>query len=185
MDKNKFIHSIHGVSEIIGNQFKDERGLFINAYRSQNKVFNDVWGNRTIKQINFSLTKKIGTIRGMHLQVGKFAEAKLVRCLEGAVFDVVVDLRRESDTFGHWCGVELSEDKSNALLIPEGCAHGFQVIKENSKILYIHSNIWEPLSEKGVKFNDPQINIKWPIEKFFLSKKDLKLPELKNYEFQM
>ena len=97
----------------------------------------------------------------------------------------MVDLRREADTFGHWFGVELSEDKSNALLIPEGCAHGFQVIKENSKLLYIHSNIWEPLSEKGVIFNDPQINIKWPIEKFFLSKKDLKLPELKNYEFQM
>ena len=185
MGKNKLFNSIDGVSEIFQTPFEDERGLFLNAYRSQNKTFIETWGDRKIKQINFSLTKKIGTIRGMHLQVGKFAEAKLVRCLEGVVFDVVVDLRKESNTFGNWCGIELSQHKSNALLIPEGCAHGFQVIKENSKLLYLHSNVWEPLSEKGVIYNDPQINIQWPIEKKLLSKKDLKLPELKNYEFPM
>ena len=163
----------------------DHRGLFINAFRIQDEGFKKIWGKRVIRQVNISETKAIGCIRGMHLQRGKFAEAKLIKCIKGSVFDVAVDLRKDSITFGTWTGVELSEQKSNSILIPEGCAHGFQVLEENSKILYVHSDIWSPEHEEGVKFDDTQLNIKWPLSNYSLGDKDLLLPSLKEYELQM
>ena len=114
----------------------------------------------------------------MHLQVGEFEEAKLVRCLEGAVFDVVVDLRRDSCTFGHWYGLELSQEKSNALIIPEGCAHGFQVLNSDSQLLYIHSERWIPENETGIRWNDPKLKINWPLPVTKVSDRDLNLPFL-------
>ena len=174
---------IKGAYELIGKPFKDQRGIFLNSYRYQENEFQETWGDRPIKQINISETFNIGVIRGMHLQKGIFKEAKLIRCIKGRIFDVIVDLRRNSDTFGEWCSVELSKSKYNSFLIPEGCAHGFQVLEEGSQILYIHSNEWNQNYESGVIFNDPKIDIKWPLNSPVLSKKDLLLPTLDKYEF--
>lgn len=164
--------------ELIGQPFRDHRGAFLNAFRSQDLVFKNSWGDRPIRQINTSLTVSIGTVRGLHLQRSPHSEAKLVRCLRGRVWDVVVDLRSDSSTFGQWHAVELSPKAANALLIPEGCAHGFQVLESCSELLYLHSGIWAPEAESGVRFDDPQLAVSWPLPPIGLSVRDLKLPPL-------
>ncbi len=179
----KFIKKeIEGVFELLHSPFVDKRGSFVNLFRPQEDFFKKIWKDRNIKQINISENNEVGTIRGMHLQKGTYSEAKLIRCIQGTIFDVVVDLRKESETYGKWCGIELSDKNGKSFLIPEGCAHGFQVLESNSKVLYFHSNFWNPEFEGGIIFNDPQVNIKWPLTKYFLSKKDLNLPNLSKYE---
>lgn len=173
---------IEGVFELVHFPFIDKRGSFVNLFRPQEDVFKRVWKDREIKQINISENNKVGTIRGMHLQKGNYSEAKIIRCIKGTIFDVVVDLRKDSKTYGKWCGLELSDQNGKSFLIPEGCAHGFQVLKSNSKVLYFHSNFWNPEFEAGIIFNDPKVNIKWPLTKYFLSKKDLNLPNISEYE---
>ena len=110
-----------------------------------------------------------------------YTEAKLVRCLRGRVWDVVVDLRPDSVAFGCWHAVELYPDASNALLIPEGCAHGFQVLDPCSELLYLHSGDWIPSAETGVRFDDPQLAISWPLPPVGLSDRDLALPLLESF----
>lgn len=165
-----------GVVELMGSPFRDRRGAFLNLFRWQEPVFAEVWGERAIAQINLSLTKAIGTIRGLHYQAAPHSEAKLVRCLRGRVWDVAVDLRPNSSTYGQWHGVELSPDQANALFIPEGCAHGFQVLAEDSELLYLHSGAWVPEAETGVRWNDEQLAIAWPLPVSDLSDRDQLLP---------
>ena len=136
--------TIHGVFELRSQPFVDSRGAFLNAFRSQEEAFIGSWGDRGIAQVNLSRSESAGTIRGMHLQAPPHSEAKLVRCLKGRVWDVAVDLRHKSATFGQWQAVELSAELSNALLILEGCAHGFQVMEPGSELLYLHSGAWVP-----------------------------------------
>jgi dTDP-4-dehydrorhamnose 3,5-epimerase len=128
--------------------------------------------------VNLSRTEEVGTIRGLHLQAPPHSEAKLVRCLRGRVWDVAVDLRPGSATRGRWHAVELSPDRGNALLIPEGCAHGFQVLEAGSELLYLHSGAWVPEAETGVRFDDPQLAIPWPLPPLGLSGRDQALPLL-------
>jgi dTDP-4-dehydrorhamnose 3,5-epimerase len=171
--------AIAGVLELLGQPFADHRGAFFNAFRAQEPAFAQAWGDRPIAQVNLSRTEEMGTVRGLHLQAPPHCEAKLVRCLRGHVWDVAVDLRTGSTTYGHWHAVELSPGAANALLIPEGCAHGFQVLEPTSELLYLHSGTWEPEAETGVRFNDPKLAITWPLPPTGLSERDLALPLLK------
>ena len=169
---------IKGVIELVSHPFIDARGSFLNAYRAQEDAFKASWGDRNIVQINISRNDVLGSIRGLHLQSASNSEAKLVRCLKGRVWDVAVDLRPESLTYGKWFGIELAPELSNVLLIPEGCAHGFQVLEPGSELLYLHSEPWVPKAEIGVRWNDPQLAIAWPLLPTELSERDRNLPLL-------
>jgi dTDP-4-dehydrorhamnose 3,5-epimerase len=174
------LHStpINGVFELVSQSFVDARGAFLNAFRAQEDAFMGSWGDRRIAQVNLSRNEVLGTIRGLHLQAEPHSEAKLVRCLKGRVWDVAVDLRRDSDTYGQWQAIELSPDQANALLIPEGCAHGFQVLEQGSELLYLHSGAWVPEAETGVRWDDTQLAIPWPLPPTELSERDRSLPLL-------
>lgn len=170
--------AIPGVFEVVGQPFTDHRGAFLNAFRAREPAFANSWGDRGIAQVNLSRSETVGTIRGLHLQAAPHAEAKLVRCLRGRVWDVAVDLRADSASFGQWHALELSLDQGNALLIPEGCAHGFQVLEPGSELLYLHSGPWVPEAETGVRFDDPRLAIPWPLPPVGLSERDGNLPAL-------
>jgi dTDP-4-dehydrorhamnose 3,5-epimerase len=169
---------ISDIFELLAKPFVDHRGAFLNAFLANDPAFTASWGDREIIQINLSLTEEVGTIRGLHLQAAPHSEAKLVRCLQGRVWDVAVDLRRDSDTYRKWHAVELSPDQGNALLIPEGCAHGFQALQSGSELLYLHSGSWVPDAEIGVRWDDPQLAIAWPLQLADLSDRDRNLPFL-------
>lgn len=169
---------INGVFELVSLSFVDARGAFLNAFRAQEDAFMGSWGDRGIAQVNLSRNEVLGTIRGLHLQAEPHSEAKLVRCLKGRVWDLAVDLRRDSVTYGQWQAVELTAERSNALLIPEGCAHGFQVLEPGSELLYLHSGTWVQEAETGVRWDDPQLAIAWPLAPTELSKRDRSLPLL-------
>ena len=169
---------IDGVFELYCEPYVDERGAFLNAFRAQEESFMSSWGDRGIAQVNLSRSASVGTIRGLHFQKPPHSESKLVRCLKGRVWDVAVDLRTESATWGHWHAVELNPERSNALLLPEGCAHGFQVLEPGSELLYLHSGAWVPEAESGVRWDDPQLAIPWPLLPIGLSERDRSLPLL-------
>ena len=163
---------IAGVWELEGRPFSDQRGAFINAFRAQEPAFAEAWGHRPIAQVNLSRTEEVGCVRGLHLQAAPHSEAKLVRCLRGRVWDVTVDLRPGSASYGQWHGLELRPDAANALLIPEGCAHGFQVLEPGSELLYLHSGPWVPEAETGVHCCDAELAIAWPLPPLGLSDRD-------------
>jgi len=148
----------------------DHRGSFSRLFCTDELTA--IVAHRQIKQINHSCTHQVGTVRGMHLQESPFAEMKLVRCIRGSVWDVAVDLRKNSATFLQWFGVELSPVNRRMLIIPEGCAHGFQVLGRDSEMLYLHTAVYSPSSERGVHPRDPRIAIHWPLEITELSERD-------------
>ena len=156
--------------------FSDERGYFFESFNQ--KLFDDVV-NRHVEfvQDNHSRSSK-GVLRVLHYQLPPFAQAKLVRCIVGEVFDVAVDIRTMSPTFGHWVGVRLSAENKRQLWIPEGFAHGFLTLSENAEFAYKTTNFYCKEAEAGIIWNDPQINIKWPENnmEFILSTKDVILP---------
>ncbi|SEB02840.1 dTDP-4-dehydrorhamnose 3,5-epimerase [Paraburkholderia sartisoli] len=143
--------------------------------------FAEAHGTREIVQINWSHTVPAGTVRGLHFQAGADADAKWVRCIEGHVWDVMVDLRQDSPTFLQWHAVELSAENNRAVFIPEGCAHGFQSIEPDSKLLYLHTAFYQPSAERGIAFDDSQLAIAWPREVTLLSPRDRALPTVKTY----
>lgn len=170
---------IDGLFVIEAEPFKDSRGLFERLFCK-----NEFAGNRLYKeivQINHSITHAKGAIRGLHFQNPPFAETKIVRCLAGAVFDVAVDLRHESPTFLNWHAEILIPENHKMLYIPEGFAHGFQVLEPNSELLYFHSSTYEKSAEGGVKYDDPQINIQWPLRVTDISQRDLSLPQIDQF----
>jgi dTDP-4-dehydrorhamnose 3,5-epimerase len=171
---------ISGLIELVSQPFADERGSFLNVFRAQEPSFAQAWGQRPIAQVNISRSEAMATVRGLHLQAPPHSEAKLVRCLRGRIWDVAVDLRPGSATYGQWHAVELSPATANALLIPEGCAHGFQVLEPGSELLYLHSGAWVPQAETGIRFNDPRLAIPWPLTSLGLSERDLALPLLES-----
>jgi dTDP-4-dehydrorhamnose 3,5-epimerase len=148
----------------------DERGEFFRVFCETD--WSGILGPRKVAQINLSTTKLIGSVRGMHYQKKPSAEMKIIRCISGRVFDVAIDLRRGSKTFLHWHGVELSAHSGLAYVIPEGFAHGFQVLEADSKLLYMHTAMYDPASEAAVRFNDPRIDIKWPLAISVVSERD-------------
>jgi dTDP-4-dehydrorhamnose 3,5-epimerase len=169
---------IKGVYEIQTLLFEDNRGAFGRLFCPEE--LEPVWQNRPNCQINYSYTRQLGALRGLHLQLPPHAEAKLIRCLRGRVWDIAVDLRPTSPTFLSWAAVELSAQLHNAILIPEGCAHGFQVLEPDSELLYLHSAFYHPETEAGLRWDDPRLKITWPLEVTDLSERDRQHPLLGN-----
>ncbi|EIE5778043.1 dTDP-4-dehydrorhamnose 3,5-epimerase, partial [Salmonella enterica] len=135
----------------------DERGFFMESFNQ--KVFEEAVGRKIeFVQDNHSKSTK-GVLRGLHYQVEPYAQGKLVRCIAGEVFDVAVDIRKDSETFGKWVGVNISSENKRQLWIPEGFAHGFLVLSDSADFLYKTSNYYSPIHERGIVWNDPTINI--------------------------
>lgn len=159
----------------------DLRGSFKRCFCTSDLA--DAVFPRNIVQINHSCTVQIGAIRGMHFQYPPCAEMKMVRCLRGRVFDVAVDLRRGSPTFLEWHAEELSAHNSRMFIIPEGFAHGFQVLEASSELLYLHTAPYNPSAEGGIRHDDPTIGIDWPLKTTDLSLRDQQHPLL-NDDFE-
>jgi dTDP-4-dehydrorhamnose 3,5-epimerase len=155
--------------------FMDERGLFVRTFCQ--KEFANIGFDRQIVQINHSVTRQKGTIRGMHYQIPPACETKIIRCVQGKVFDVMVDIRTGSPTFLQWHGVELSKDNMRMVFIPEGFAHGFQALTKNAGLIYHHSVFYNPEYERGLRFDDPVLAIHWPLKAKVVSERD------KNHQF--
>ncbi|WP_312981174.1 dTDP-4-dehydrorhamnose 3,5-epimerase [Atlantibacter sp.] len=160
--------------------FGDPRGFFFESFNK--KIFDDAV-NRNVEfvQDNHSLSAK-GVLRGLHYQLAPYAQGKLVRCIEGEVFDVAVDIRDGSPTYGKWVGVNLSAENHRQLWIPEGFAHGFLTLSERAQFVYKTTNYYHPQSDRGIIWNDQDINITWPSINIpiNLSEKDKVQPTLKN-----
>lgn len=153
---------------------EDTRGEFFRAFCT--RELEHILQGKPIQQINVSLTKQPGTLRGLHYQLPPFSETKIIRCLRGSVFDVAVDLRADSPTFLHYHSEILSSAAHNMIIIPDGFAHGFQALEEDCQLLYLHTATYEPASEGGVAYNDPQIGVQWPLTVRSLSDRDKFLP---------
>lgn len=161
---------------IVSDPFEDNRGQFARIFCKKEIAATGL--NKDIVQVNYSLTVQKGALRGMHFQYSPMAEIKMVKCLSGAVFDVIIDLRDDSPTFLKWHGEILSEDNMKMIYIPEGFAHGFQTMEENCKLLYFHTEFYNPELEGSVRYNDPLINISWPLDVTDISSKDKNHPLL-------
>lgn len=163
--------------------FEDDRGYFYEKYNE--KKFEEVTGlNGRFVQDNVSKSS-YGVLRGLHLQKGEHAQAKLVSCLEGKVFDVAVDLRKDSPTFGKWFGIELTPENKLQLYVPRGFGHGFSVLSETAVFAYKCDNFYNKESEGGVLWNDEDINVDWklPLEDVVLSEKDAVLTKFSEHNF--
>jgi len=165
-----------GVMVAETQRFADHRGSFGRLFCD--RELEACLGTRRIVQINHSRTTRVGAVRGMHYQKAPHAEMKLVRCLRGAVLDVAVDLRRGSPTFLRWHAELLSADNGRMLVIPEGCAHGFQVLEPESELLYLHTAHYVPASEGGVAYNDARLQIGWRLPAEDLSARDSNYPPI-------
>jgi dTDP-4-dehydrorhamnose 3,5-epimerase len=152
-------------------KLEDERGFFSRSW--DRNEFKEQGLNHNLVQCNISFSKKRGTLRGMHFQKKPFEETKLVRCTRGKIFDVIIDLRAESNTYKKWIGMELKSDDFKMLYIPEGFAHGFQTLEDNTEVFYQVSNWFSPEHERGIRWDDKELDIKWPIDNPIISKKDL------------
>jgi len=156
---------------------KDERGDFARIFCKEE--FAKAGIEFAIVQANQSLTKNRGTIRGLHFQKEPRSENKIVQCLKGKVFDVSIDLRKNSKTYGQWVAQELSEKNRKMFFIPKGFAHGFQTLVENCKVQYLMSEFYDSKLSSGARFNDKFLNITWPIKNPILSEKDKNWPSIK------
>jgi dTDP-4-dehydrorhamnose 3,5-epimerase len=138
---------------------QDKRGFLKRIYCD--REFKEIGHGKSIVQINYTLTKKRGSIRGMHYQHPPFCETKIVQCTRGKIFDVIIDIRKNSSTFLNWHGEILSSNDMKMIYIPEGFAHGFQTLENNCELLYLHTEYYYPEYEDGIRFNDTRISIKW------------------------
>ena len=160
---------IEGARLIEAEPFSDDRGLFERVYcRRELSSLTD----SQIVQINHSVTRRRGAVRGMHFQFPPMAEAKMVRCVRGAVWDVLVDLRRGSKTFLQWHAVELTGVGMDTVYVPRGCAHGFQTLEDDAELLYLHTEFYSPSHEGGVRYDDPRVGIRWPLPVTDVSERD-------------
>lgn len=178
----KYIETkIKGVFILEPRLFVDERGYFMETYRAED--FNRNIGETVFVQDNESHSS-YGVLRGLHYQKGEWSQAKLVRVIEGSVFDVAVDLRRSSETFGQYVAVDLSAENKRQLFIPRGFAHGFAVTSERATFVYKVDNVYMPSAEASIRFDDPTIGVEWPVEssEMLLSPKDTMGVTLKEAE---
>lgn len=158
--------------------YGDHRGFFMETYNT--KLLEEQGYYFNFVQDNHALSKESGVLRGLHYQLDPFAQTKLVRVTKGAVYDVIVDIREDSPTFGQWEGFILSEDNKRQLLVPQGFAHGYCTLVENTEFLYKVDNYYSPEHDRGIAWNDPYLNIDWPTSNPILSEKDTKHPKLKD-----
>ena len=167
---------LNGVWLIEPEYHADERGFFARTWCC--REFEERGLNPRLVQCNVSFNRRMGTLRGMHWQRAPHGECKLVRCTQGAIFDVVVDLRPESATHLQWVGTKLSVENHLAFYIPEGCAHGFQTLTENSEVYYQMSQFYAEKSTAGARWDDPAFGIEWPLPVSFLSDHDGSYPAM-------
>ncbi len=162
--------SLAGAYVIEMEQLADERGFFARAFCRREFEAHGLDPN--VAQVNVSFNRRRGTLRGMHYQAAPHEEAKVVRCTQGAIWDVIVDLRPGSPTFRQWQGVELSSANRRSLYVPRGFAHGFQALADDAEVLYLMSEFYHPESARGVRWNDPAFGISWPIADPHMSPRD-------------
>ena len=161
---------LNGAAEVESSSKKDNRGWFTRFFCE--KELAPILNNQRIVQVNCSFTKKAGSIRGLHFQCSPHQEDKLVRCLNGKVFDVILDLRKGSETYGEWYSLVLDSKENNMVYIPKGFAHGFQTLASNCELLYMHTAFYTPSAEAGYHFTSPSLNIPWPLEVADISNRD-------------
>ena len=154
---------------------EDPRGFFARAWCM--KEFEQHGLNAQVVQASLSFNRQKGTLRGMHCQVPPGEEAKLVRCTRGAIYDVIVDLKLESTTYRQWSGVELSSENYKMLYVPEGFAHGFLTLEDNTEVTYMVTEFYNPGAESGIRYNDPAFAITWPLQVQVISEKDSSWPD--------
>lgn len=172
----KFLETaIPGVFEIHVEQHFDDRGFFARTWCQ--KKFQEHRLNPKLVQCSISFNTRKGTLRGMHYQVAPYEEMKLVRCTRGAIYDVVIDLRRDSSTFKKWVGANLTAENHSMLYVPERCAHGFLTLEDNSEVAYQMSEFYSPESGRGVRWNDPAFQIAWPGQIKVMSDRDRAYPD--------
>jgi dTDP-4-dehydrorhamnose 3,5-epimerase len=168
---------ISGAWVIDPNPHEDDRGRFFRAWCTRE------FAQHGIKflpvQANMGFTVRKGTVRGMHFQEAPALEAKLVRCTRGAIFDVVLDLRSGSPSYGKWYGIELSAENSRMLYVPEHCAHGYQTLEDCTEMHYMTSGFYTPSAVRGVRFDDPAFGIQWPLADTLISEQDYSWPLVK------
>lgn len=171
---------LDGVLIIEPKVFGDERGYFYESYNE--KDFRDAGINYRFVQDNQSRST-FGVLRGLHMQKEPYAQSKLIHVIEGSIYDVTVDLRSHSKTYGKWFGFELSAENKIQILIPKGFCHGFSVLSDTATVIYKCDAFYHPESETGIKYNDPELNIDWklPEDKILVSEKDRKLPSFKSF----
>ncbi len=162
--------SILGAAVVEMDPLVDPRGVFCRWFCQQE--LQSLIGSRRIVNMNFSRTEKTGAIRGLHFQYPPKAEMKLIRCIRGSVFDVIVDLRKDSPTFLKWHGELLTAENMKMLVVPEGFAHGFQTLEEKSEMLYLHTEFYSKELDAGICYHDPRIGIEWPLPAVEVSVKD-------------
>lgn len=160
------------------NPVDDKRGFFSRLY--SNEEFGQAGVSKSIVQINHSFTRMKGAVRGLHYQKPPFSETKIVNCLKGEIFDVAVDLRKDSSTFLQWHGEKLSASNNRSLLIPEGFAHGFQALSDNCELIYFHTAPYVHNAECGLNVTDTMLGIHWPLPVTELSEKDSLYPMINN-----
>jgi dTDP-4-dehydrorhamnose 3,5-epimerase len=169
---------IAGVVVIESELALDERGSFFRAYCR--REFAEYGIDFVPVQISFSSNARRGTLRGLHFQAPPRPEAKLVSCTRGSAFDIAVDLRPDSPTYGHWSAVELTSTARNALYIPPGCAHGFQTREDKTELLYLISEFYDPTLQRGIRWDDPDLQIAWPeTAERVVSDRDRNLPSFR------
>lgn len=152
----------------------DDRGFFARFFCQ--REFQEAGLPCSVVQINNSLSAKAGTLRGMHYQLPPAAEVKIVRCIRGSLYDMIIDLRPDSKTFGRWFGLELNEENRLMLFVPQGFAHGFMTLADNTEAFYLVSAFYEPTRERGLRFNDPHFALTWPGTPVDISDKDRAWP---------
>ncbi len=170
--------ALKGAYLIEPEPFSDERGMFFRFYCK--KEFEKINHTKEWVQLNHSITNNTGAIRGMHYQQPPFTEIKMVKCIRGKILDVIIDIRKDSPTFLNWYGAELSETNKLMMYIPEGFAHGFQSLTDDCHLIYHHSEYYAPGVESGLRYNDPMVNIEWPLPSTIVSKRDKDHPLLTN-----
>ena len=174
-DRMHFIETdVAGARVIDPDPREDERGRFMRAWCA--REFSEHGIEFVPVQANMGFSKRNGTVRGLHFQDETALEAKLVRCTRGAMFDVVVDLRPDSPTYGNWYGTELSAENGRMLYVPELCAHGYQSLEENTEMHYMTSAFYSPGAVRGVRFDDPAFRIQWPLAATVVSEQDRNWP---------
>jgi dTDP-4-dehydrorhamnose 3,5-epimerase len=170
---------VEGAWIVEPSPYHDERGRFMRSWCV--REFEEQGINFVPVQGNMQFSPHKGTIRGLHLQVAPALEAKLVRCTRGAIFDVALDLRPASPSFGKWCSAELTAENGKMLYVPEHCAHGFQSIEENTEVMYLTSTFYAPDSCRGARFNDPAFGIQWPLPVSLISDQDSNWPFMQDW----
>ena len=166
--------ALRGAYTIDLNAFSDERGWFARTYCKDE--FSKLNIEQEWVQMNHSFTSHKGTIRGLHFQYPPYSEVKMIRCISGMVYDIIVDLRKDSPTFLHYTGIELSSADRRMVYIPQGFAHGFQALSDNAELIYHHSELYTPKAEGGLLYNDPILDIEWPSDVTEMSERDKNHP---------